>query len=348
MSPKKYLNKARFKFIRISANLQHYFRNELLFMFVAYRFPKNLVNAAVLTFQQMVVTFLGETNKVMLNPFRKIFHIWRINTNQIEIELTTKCNMHCYQCNRSCRQMPSNEHISLEQLEYFIEQSIAYRKKWRCIRVLGGEPTLHPQIFDACSMLIKYKNLHSPFTKITIITNGAGKKVKEVLSTLPEIIFIENSNKKQDLHTDFSTYNVAPVDMEKYNKAEINFSKGCCILTYSGLALTRYGYYACGPGASIDRIMNLNLAISDIKGLTRKNLKRQLGAMCKYCGHFKAQSEEIYAHEYISPTWATAYSEFNGTTIPLFEKKTQPDRQNKIINNHSAPKTPTVFTNLNR
>ena len=44
-----------------------------------------------------------------------------IHKNKLEIEVTTKCSMKCYHCDRSCRQASSDEQMSLDQIKYFID-----------------------------------------------------------------------------------------------------------------------------------------------------------------------------------------------------------------------------------
>ena len=233
-----------------------------------------------------------------------------IHKNKIEIEITTKCNMQCYHCDRSCRQAPSDEYMTLEQIKYFINESIKVNKKWPFIVLIGGEPTLHPNIYEICNLFINYKLEHSPNTKITISTNGVSLKTKEVLENLPEIIHQENSSKTSIKNTQFYTFNVAPIDIEKYKDSKTNFDRGCSTVTTAGMALTRYGYYACGAAASIDRVLGFDIGIKDFNNITEKFLRTQLSLMCGYCGFFKTKKDGIYDLEDISLTWQKIYNEY--------------------------------------
>ena len=233
-----------------------------------------------------------------------------IHKNKIELEITTECSMRCYHCDRSCRQAPSYENMSLDQIKYFIDESIKTNKKWPFIVLIGGEPTLHPYIYEICDLFINYKLKHSPNTKITISTNGVGAKTKEVLKNLPEIIHKENSNKDSISNTHFYTFNVAPVDIEKYSDPTIDFSKGCKTASTAGAALTRYGYYPCGAAASIDRVLGLDIGIKDFNDITEKAFRTQLSLLCRYCGIFKSLEDETYGLEDISPTWQKIYDKY--------------------------------------
>ncbi len=84
------------------------------------------------------------------------------NTRGIELEITSDCNLFCINCDRSCRQARTKEYMTLDQVEKFVHQSLELDWEWEHIRLLGGEPTLHPQFFDIIKMkpggwFIKYK-----------------------------------------------------------------------------------------------------------------------------------------------------------------------------------------------
>lgn len=233
-----------------------------------------------------------------------------IHKNKIELEITTKCNLNCFQCDRSCRQAPSDEYMPVEQIKHFIHESIRAGKKWAFIVIIGGEPTLHPNIYEICDILIDYKLKHSPNTKITISTNGFSQETKQVLKNLPAIIHQENSNKISPKNSHFYTFNVAPVDLEKYIQSQADYSRGCPTVSTAGTAITRYGYYACGAAAGIDRVLGLNIGIKNVNDINEKALRTQLKLLCGYCGIFKAPKDDIYDIHDISPTWQKLYHDY--------------------------------------
>jgi len=233
-----------------------------------------------------------------------------VHKNKVEIEITTDCNMKCYHCDRSCRQAPSDEKMSVEQIKYFINESIETNKKWPFIVIIGGEPTLHPDIYEICDLLIDYKKNYSTNTKLTISTNGASAKTKTVLANLPEIIHQENSSKSSTKNTQFYTFNVAPVDLDRYSEPDVDFGRGCSTASTAGSALTRYGFYACGAAASIDRVMGIDLGIKSLKDIDDRKFRLQLRLLCGYCGFFKDSEDEIYDLEDMSPTWHKIYDDY--------------------------------------
>src|SRR5262245_29713970 len=67
---------------------------------------------------------------------------------KIEIDITYACNLSCPNCNRSCAQAPTGERMTVEQIDFFLKESIASGIKWDRIRLVGGEPTLHPHFHN--------------------------------------------------------------------------------------------------------------------------------------------------------------------------------------------------------
>lgn len=91
--------------------------------------------------------------KVENNPF-----------SQIYVDLTYKCNMNCNICYNAKREKDDMS------LEYFTE--VCKRLPNRVVfRFLGGEPTMHPQIFEFIEVARKYKHF------VSLITNG--KKISD-------------------------------------------------------------------------------------------------------------------------------------------------------------------------
>ena len=230
---------------------------------------------------------------------------WVSNKKFVEVEVTTRCSLACFNCDRSVRQAPSNECMSLEQIKKFINESIESNWGWKRIRLMGGEPTLHPQFFEILNIVKRYKDLN-PGCDIEISTNGYGRKVNEVLSKLPKWVNVRNSRKDLNINK-FTHYNIAPIDLEEYKNAD--FTKGCWITEVCGLGLNRNGYYPCGAGASVDRVFGFNIGIEKLSLINHSTLKNQLRLLCKYCGHYKKNAKRI-TEEKMSVSWQTAYGKY--------------------------------------
>src|SRR5262249_16382666 len=112
---------------------------------------------------------------------------------RIEIDITYACNLTCANCDRSCGQAPTGERMTLEQIEFLVKESVTKGFKWERIRLLGGEPTLHPNFFGILDLLISYRDTFSHNTVIEITTNGYGPRVKSVLARVPPGVQINNT-----------------------------------------------------------------------------------------------------------------------------------------------------------
>jgi sulfatase maturation enzyme AslB (radical SAM superfamily) len=99
-------------------------------------------------------------------------HISAIIVNIIDI-----CNYNCYYCyNKKPR---TNKILDLHALIHFIDWFSNNINSNIILFILGGEPTLHPQLFDFCVFLRKkYKNINC-----RIVTNFS-YDIKKILTLL--------------------------------------------------------------------------------------------------------------------------------------------------------------------
>ncbi|MBF0622663.1 MAG: 4Fe-4S cluster-binding domain-containing protein [Magnetococcales bacterium] len=269
--------------------------------------------------------FLKKVRKkinAMMYPKRGI--AWIPHNQRMEIEIITACNLKCYSCNRSSTQAPSGEMMCMEQLHKFLEESNRLNWPWRRLALIGGEPTIHPKFKEIVDLFQPYME-QNPECFLQVSTNGYGKKVKQKIADLPEWVVLQNSE-KQGSNQSFVSYNVAPCDVDEYQNTalgpycleyhEDQAVKACVLVEGCGIALTRYGYYACGPGASIDRVFGFNIGIKKLEDVTHENFKKQLRSLCKYCGHYKhsdmnqEEKEILLETETVSSSWRKAYADY--------------------------------------
>jgi len=229
---------------------------------------------------------------------------YKRSNEMIEIDITYLCNLRCVNCNRSSAQAPSEERMTVDQIEKFVNESINKGIRWKLISLLGGEPTLHPDILTILSILLDFKEKYSPNMILQVETNGTGDFVKNVLRKVPKGITIEDTHKglRDYRHTSF---NVAPIDSIWYKL--LDFCNGCSILKNCGMGLTAYGYYCCAIAGGIDRIFGFDMGR---KTLPEKNdlMLEQVNKLCRLCGHFKIYKKD--RRIILSSTWKMAYKEY--------------------------------------
>lgn len=234
---------------------------------------------------------------------------YRRSRNLIEIDITYLCNLHCLNCNRSVSQAPEKMQITIERIQSFVTESIVRGHRWDRIRVLGGEPTLHPQFQEIMDILLRFCEWNTG-CRIEVVTNGHGKKVQSVLKTLPKIIWIENSKKSGKVQEDFGSFNLAPCDEPDFSHAD--YRNGCAIMEECGMGLTPMGYYPCAIAGGIDRIAgwrigydNLPWPDDDMLNLTER--------FCALCGRFQVghfipkNLRPKMTESLVSPTWLKLY-----------------------------------------
>lgn len=231
------------------------------------------------------------------------------STELIEIDITYKCNLRCLNCNRSCTQAPDSVHMPISMIEQFVEDSLKQHKIWRRIRILGGEPTLHPEFEEIIQILIQYKNIF-PNCKIEVVSNGYSKKSIDILEQLPSQITVENSSKISIIQPSFGPFNKAPQDqvMNRF----VDYSNGCDIMQTCGIGLTPQGYYPCAVAGGIDRVLGISTGRNKIPDENdyMADLCKQA---CRLCGRFEdghyvpPKLRPKLEEAIISPSWEKIY-----------------------------------------
>lgn len=259
------------------------------------------------------------------------FRIWRVglvatrlfgpqfrrSRRRIELNITFACNLQCVNCDRSCEQAPTSMHMSLQQVKYFIEESIAAEYKWNEIVIIGGEPTIHAEFLEIVAALREYRTQYSPQTRILIFTNGYGKRVNQMLEQLPRDVIVENSAKDgSPIISYHDSFNLAPVDLPIYRNAD--YRNGCWITQQCGIAVGPSGFYPCGAAAGMDRILGANAGREHLPS-EEDTMEDLLHVFCRNCGHFKRGTETLPAPGGQSPTWREAYAAYKKSKPTLKE-----------------------------
>jgi hypothetical protein len=224
----------------------------------------------------------------------------------VEIDITYLCNLNCFNCNRSCEQQPTNEHMTLGQIRHFLEESHTRGFKWKRIRLVGGEPTVHPRFLEVVDLILDYRARYFPETKIELTTNGHGPYVKGMIEKIPPGIEVTNTSKQSHVQETFLTFNVAPIDVPDYKNTD--FANACPITKECGLGVTPYGYYPCTVAGAIDRTFGFDMGRKELP-MDADGMEKELRKFCALCGHFKRQKEQPLDGPVQSPVWRKAYGE---------------------------------------
>jgi len=238
-------------------------------------------------------------------PFAWLARAYNKRGRSIEIDITYVCNLACNNCNRSIGHAPSKDRMTVDQIRKFISESIAMNSPWNMIRILGGEPSVHPDVLEIMQLLCEYRAQHAPNCVILFVTNGYGAKVNKVLAELPKEVVIDNTFKKGNVQW-FTAFNLAPIDLKRYKFAD--YRCGCGTPRKNGIGLTPYGYYSCAPAGGIDRVMGFDVGRKTLPAADDQmyDLRDKL---CRYCGHFIGRSTST-DDQVVSVTWKNAYEKY--------------------------------------
>lgn len=237
--------------------------------------------------------------------------------NLIEIDLTYLCNLHCHNCNRSSAQAPEATHIALSAIQRFVDDSIKSGRRWDRIRLLGGEPTLHPDFVAIVAEMERYLLFHST-AFIEVVSNGYGSKVKRMLASIPPTICVENSSKSGNLQPEFGPFNLAPQDSRWYVFAD--YRNGCSIAEVCGIGLTPQGYYPCAIAGGIDRVLQLHRGRQHLPA-PDDEMRDLMDIACRLCGRFHdghyvpPRLRPPLLTQLTSPSWQRIYHDWQQKKI---------------------------------
>ncbi|MCX5679728.1 MAG: radical SAM protein [Candidatus Omnitrophica bacterium] len=230
------------------------------------------------------------------------------NHDVVQMDISYCCDLKCIDCNRNCSQAPSGDSISVQQVEKFINESIEQNRKWSLLRVMGGEPTLHPRLYKIIEVLRDYKINFSPDTTIRLETNGFSPRTAEFISKMPPDILITNTMKTSRYQAHFAPINVAPIDLEECKY--MDYTNSCIMKQTCGLGFTPYGFDICGTGGAIARVLGFNVCRKKLPN-TNDMLTEQSKLLCKYCGFFwYTAGLKIKLQDRVSPTWKEAFEKY--------------------------------------
>jgi len=224
----------------------------------------------------------------------------RPNVHRVEIELTTRCNLMCRHCDRRCSQAPANVDLPVTVVEQFVEESRTLRHRWEKIGLLGGEPTLHPNLRTIIAILSNYVRTFDG-CEFFLVSNAHGPKVNRILDSIRPAIAVVERPKTCD-EPSFNNMDIAPVDLSD----EV---RSCHVTSDCGLGLTSWGYFPCGAGAGIARALELDVGIKSLQDVTEEAMIEVLRQLCQYCGH--ALAVPVGADGSVSPFWKAANQQYH-------------------------------------
>lgn len=97
---------------------------------------------------------------------KAFFH--KVYLNYIEVPITTKCSLRCKECSNLIQYYRHGSFFDDKEIVNDIYRLCQAAEKVEMLRILGGEPLLHPHLKDIIEGLLKIKKVNN----IQIVTNG--------------------------------------------------------------------------------------------------------------------------------------------------------------------------------
>lgn len=183
-----------------------------------------------------------------------------------ELNITLQCNLKCHNCNRMCNLFPDRtEHMSLEQIERFIEQ-VKKAGGIKKIKVLGGEPLLNPEFEKIYARLVETME-EGYIRSVKLDTNSVIPLPK--LKIVNGVRFL-STRQHRKIHYPYV-----------WNPQDLNLqTKGPCPnVGVCGVSLDKYGYVPCSPAIMLVRLYGLT-------HLYKREIPNKFWGfdeICKYC-----------------------------------------------------------------
>jgi len=201
----------------------------------------------------------------------------------VEIEINSRCDCNCWGCDRFIDVAPTGP-MTVEQIEHFVAESLNLEWRWERIHILGGEPTLHQQFVPIVETLCRYRDRY-PDCLVRVISNGRGQLAAYRTWLTAREVPIRIEAKAPGIEPDwFRNVRIAPCDeVPEHSQVPpcgIFGIRGC------GLGLTKHGFFLCGAGASIARVVGLDIGVMQLRHVTHAAMLKQAKSLCHICGHW--------------------------------------------------------------
>lgn len=227
------------------------------------------------------------------------------NLKKIEMDITYRCGLNCNHCNRYVNfdSRPETD-VSLDQLDFFLKESKDLDWDWENIRLLGGEPTMHPDFREFVSRIDAFVKDSGRETILHVFTRGKDPFIVGELAWLEENYpnwHIENTNKKSKFQNKFTAVGWAPKDYPEYRNEDY---RGCGNVHNCGIGFNYSGFYPAAPCGALAKFFNIE-GIKSLELVTEKSLMDMYPRVCSVCGIYHRHKLVKGGHER-SQSWRNA------------------------------------------
>lgn len=113
------------------------------------------------------IPFIGQIGAIVWTKINKLV-LHKVYFNYIEVPITTKCSLRCKECANLIQYYQHGENLDYKKIINDIYRLSQVTEKIEMLRILGGEPLLHPNLKEIIAEILKIQNIEN----IQIVTNG--------------------------------------------------------------------------------------------------------------------------------------------------------------------------------
>jgi hypothetical protein len=220
--------------------------------------------------------------------------------SRVELNITYDCNLKCKGCNRICDKTRLYPDMSVEQVKEFTDKLRSEDRYTSRVKVVGGEPTVHPQFLEIIEVL-SVACVEGRIGKVAVNTNGVTAR-QYVGMTLPPGISWKFSPPKKKRHRPFLW---SPKDLCLLSHGPCKMTRVC------GYSLDSKGWLPCSAAPAIVKMFDLEYLYKPFDGpLPEKPWGME--ELCQDCIHGidnfgnSGLSDMPAMWEMPSPRWADA------------------------------------------
>lgn len=200
----------------------------------------------------------------------------------LELQILLACNWSCTACDALSQfhgvSFVKRGTMTLGQIEHFVAEMREANAYFGRIRIMGGEPSLHPKLLDIVQLLDTQLVQHGHVGRLELITNGSHPEKLLPLRGLVRVR-VSDEQDKQKHHTATLVHTPQALGYT---------GKRCSSPEHCGWSLSCYGYAPCSAGAGIMRLRDLVgqhglMSLPVVKGT--ENNWPQLQSLCDLCYH---------------------------------------------------------------
>jgi len=207
----------------------------------------------------------------------------------MELDISDFCSMGCVDCVRGCNILGPEYNrgmLSVADVKQFMTETEDLNHTWKLIKLIGGEPTEHPDVLDIASLLYPY--CRDRGTQLQINTNMATQRARQICIALrrqfPKMIIMSSHKTlgKTINKEFFLTPWIRPEDVGEANAIQ----KGhCWCVSRCGMGFSSTGFGIC---CNVHNYVRAYKTTSELKTLAdlfnQDKIIRHMELFCINCG----------------------------------------------------------------